>query len=279
MRDQINGSVKFIFQPAEEGPPAGEEGGAALMVKEGALDNPRPNAIFGLHIWSLAPAGTVQYSSGPALASADTFDITIRGKQVHAANPNLGVDTIVVAAGCVTALQTIRSRRIDPNEAMVLSIGSIHGGNRHNIIPGEVKLAGTLRTFNENVREDARTMMKQTLAGCTASYGATYAIEYVGPNYPLTFNDPALTAESLPEMERVLGKSNIRAGKPITGSEDFSVYQKVIPGFFWFLGGGNAKLGITAAHHTPDFNIDEAALVPGVKLAANQLLDYLDRHK
>jgi amidohydrolase len=279
MRDQINGSVKFIFQPAEEGPPAGEEGGAALMVKEGALDNPRPNAIFGLHIWSLAPAGTVQYSSGPALASADTFDITIRGKQVHAANPNLGVDTIVVAAGCITALQTIRSRRIDPNEAMVLSIGSIHGGNRHNIIPGEVKLAGTLRTFNENVREDARTMMKQTLAGCTASYGATYAIEYVGPNYPLTFNDPALTAESLPEMERVLGKSNIRAGKPITGSEDFSVYQKVIPGFFWFLGGGNAKLGITAAHHTPDFNIDEAALVPGVKLAANQLLDYLDRHK
>jgi RHS repeat-associated protein len=143
----------------------------------------------------------------------------------------------------------------------------------------EVKLAGTLRTFNESVREDARTMMKQTLAGCTATYGATYSIEYVGPNYPLTFNDPALTAESLPQMERVLGKGNIVAAKPITGSEDFSYYQKVIPGFFWFLGGGNAKLGITAAHHTPDFNIDEAALVPGVKLAANQLLDYLDRHK
>jgi amidohydrolase len=279
MRDGINGSVKFIFQPAEEGAPAGEEGGAELMIKEGALENPRPNAIFGLHIWSLAPAGTVQYSSGPALASADTFDITIRGKQVHAANPNLGVDPIVVAAGCITALQTIRSRRIDPNEAMVLSIGSIHGGNRHNIIPGEVKLAGTLRTFNENVRENARTMMKQTLAGCTSTYGAAYAIDFVGPNYPLTYNDPALTAESIPEMERVLGKANIVAGKPITGSEDFSYYQKVIPGFFWFLGGGNAKLGITAAHHTPDFNIDEAALVPGVKLAANQLLDYLDRHK
>ena len=271
MRDQINGSVKFIFQPAEEG--------AELMIKEGALDNPRPKAIFGLHIWSLAPVETVQYSSGPALASADTFDITIRGKQVHAANPNLGVDTIVVAAGCITALQTIRSRRIDPNEAMVLSIGSIHGGNRHNIIPSEVKLEGTLRTFNENVREGARTMMRQTLAGCTSTYGATYSIDYVGPNYPLTFNDPSLTAESLPQMERVLGKGNIIAGKPITGSEDFSYYQKVIPGFFWFLGGGNVKLGITAAHHTPDFNIDEAALVPGVKLAANQLLDYLDRHK
>jgi len=279
MRDQIHGSVKFIFQPAEEGAPAGEEGGAELMIKEGALDNPRPSAIFGLHIWSLAPVGTVQYTSGPAMASADTFSIAIRGKQVHAANPHLGVDPITVAAGCILALQTIRSRRIDPNEAMVLSIGSIHGGNRHNIIPGEVKLAGTLRTFNESVRENARTMMKQTLGGCTSTYGASYAIDFVGPSYPLTFNDPALTAESLPEMERVLGKSNIVAAKPMTGSEDFSYYQKVIPGFFWFLGGGNEKLGITAAHHTPEFNIDEAALAPGVKLAANQLLDYLDRHK
>jgi amidohydrolase len=279
MRDQIHGSVKFIFQPAEEGPPAGEEGGAELMIKEGALDNPRPGAIFGLHIWSLAPVGTVQYSSGPAMASADTFSITIRGKQVHAANPHLGVDSITVAAGCITALQTIRSRRIDPNEVMVLSIGSIHGGNRHNIIPGEVKLDGTLRTFSESVRENARTMMKQTLGGCTSTYGASYSIDFIGPNYPLTFNDPALTAESIPEMERVLGKANIVAAKPMTGSEDFSYFQKVIPGFFWFLGGGNEKLGITAAHHTPEFNLDEAALAPGVKLAANQLLDYLDRRK
>ena len=221
----------------------------------------------------------MQYSSGPALASADTFNITIRGKQVHAANPHLGVDTIVVAAECITALQTIRSRRIDPSEVMVLSLGSIHGGNRHNIITGEVKLEGTLRTFSEAVRESARTMMKQTLAGCTSAYGASYSLDYVQPNYPVTVNDPALTAESIPEMERVLGKANIIAAKPITGSEDFSYFQKVIPGFFWFLGAGNAKLGITAAHHTPEFNIDEAALAPGVKLAANQLLDYLDRHK
>src|SRR5882724_2679760 len=279
MRDQIPGTVKFIFQPAEEGAPAGEEGGAALMIKEGALENPRPSAIFGLHVWSLARAGTIQYSSGPALASADTFEISIRGKQVHAANPNLGIDPIVAAAGCITALQTVRSRRIDPNESMVLTIGSIHGGNRANIIPGEVILQGTLRTFSESVRESARTMMKQTLAGCTATYGATYSIDFIGPNYPLTFNDPALTAESIPEMERILGKANIVASKPITGSEDFSYFQKVIPGFFWFLGGGNVKLGITAAHHTPEFNIDEAALPIGVKLAANQLLDYLDRHK
>lgn len=279
MRSEISGSVKFIFQPAEEGAPVGEEGGAALMIKEGALDNPRPSAIFGLHIWSLAPAGTVRYSSGPALASADSFGISIRGKQVHAASPHLGVDPIVVAAGCITALQTIRSRRIDPGESMVLSIGSIHGGNRHNIIPNEVKLEGTLRTFNENVRESARTMMKQTLSGCTVSYGAEFSLDFSGATYPVTVNDPALTAESLPQMERVLGKANIVAAPPITGAEDFSYYQRVIPGFFWFLGGGNPKQGITAAHHTPEFNIDEAALLPGVKLAANQLLDYLDRHR
>jgi len=279
MRDQINGSVKFIFQPAEEGAPAGEEGGAALMIKEGALENPRPAAIFGLHVWTPVRAGTIHYSSGPALASADSFDIVIKGKQVHAANPNLGIDPIVVSASCITALQTIRSRRIDPNESMVLSIGAIHGGNRHNIIPGEVLLQGTLRTFSENIRESARTMMKQTLEGCTSTYGAAYTLAFSGPSYPVTVNDPALTAESIPELERIQGKANVMVAKPITGAEDFSLYQKVIPGFFWFLGAGNEKLKIIAAHHTPEFNIDEDILVPGIKIAANQLLDYLERHK
>jgi amidohydrolase len=279
MRSDINGTVKFIFQPAEEGAPKGEEGGAALMIKEGALANPKPNAIFGLHVWSLAQAGTVRYSSGPALASADSFEVTIRGQQVHAASPHLGVDPIVATAGCITALQSIRSRRIDPNESIVVSIGSIHGGNRSNIIPNEVKLEGTIRTFNENVRESIFTMMKQTLAGCTSIYGASYSLDFSGASYPVTVNDPALTSESLPAMERVLGKSNLILAKPITGAEDFSYYQRQIPGFFWFLGVGNEKLGITAAHHTPNFNVDESALVLGVKLAANQLLDYLDRHK
>ena len=279
MRGQINGTVKFIFQPAEEGAPAGEAGGAALMIQEGALDNPRPAAIFGLHVWSLAPAGTIQYSSGPAMASGDAFEITIRGKQVHAANPNLGIDPIVVAAGCITSLQNIRSRRIDPSETMVLSIGSIHGGNRSNIIPEEVKMQGTLRTLSESVREESRTMMKQVLAGCTAAQGATYSIQFPGPDYPVTVNHPGLTAESIPEMERVAGKANLVVRKPMTGAEDFSFYQKIIPGFFWFLGVGNEAKGITAAHHTPEFNIDESALVLGVKVASNQLLDYLERHK
>jgi amidohydrolase len=279
MRELIPGSIKFIFQPAEEGAPRGEEGGAALMIKEGALDNPRPAAIFGLHVFSPYPAGTVGYSSGPAMASADSFAITIRGKQVHAAQPHMGIDAISVAAQCINALQTIRSRRIDPMEGMVLSIGSIHGGNRNNIITGEVKMEGTIRTFSESTRESVRTMMKHTLAGCTAAGDATFALDFDGAAYPVTVNDPTLTAESLPQMRRVLGEANIIATKPITGAEDFSYFQKVIPGFFWFLGVRNEKLGITGAHHTPEFDIDEAALVPGLKLAANQLLDYLERHR
>lgn len=278
MREQIPGTIKFIFQPAEEGAPRGEEGGAALMIKEGALDNPRPAAIFGLHVYSVYPSGTVGYTSGPAMASADAFSISIKGKQVHAAMPHMGIDAISVAAQCITQLQTIRSRRIDPNEGMVLSIGSIHGGNRSNIITGEVKMEGTIRTFSENTREAVRGMMRRTLAGCTAAGDASFTLDFDGVSYPVTINNPALTAESLPQMRRVLGDANIIATPAVTGAEDFAYYQRLIPGFFWFLGVRNEKLGITGAHHTPEFDIDEAALVPGVKLAANQLLDYLERH-
>jgi len=278
MREQIAGTVKFIFQPAEEGAPVGEEGGAALMIKEGALENPRPAAIFGLHVFTPYAAGTVGYSSGPAMASADTFSISIKGKQVHGAMPHMGIDAISVAAQCITSLQTIRSRRVDPLEGMVLTIGSIHGGNRSNIITGEVKMEGTLRTFSESVRESVRTMMKQTLAGCTAGADASFTLAFDGAQYPVTFNDPKLTEESLPQMRRVLGAANIIATKPTTGAEDFSYYQKVIPGFFWFLGAKNEKLGITGAHHTPEFDIDESILVTGLKLASNQILDYLERH-
>lgn len=279
MRDQIPGTVKFIFQPAEEGAPRGEEGGASLMIKEGALENPRPAAIFGLHVFTPYPAGTVGYTAGPAMASANAFSISIKGKQVHAAMPHMGIDAISVAAQCITQLQTIRSRRIDPNEGMVLSIGSIHGGNRSNIITGEVRMEGTIRTFSENTREAVRGMMRRTLAGCTAAGDASFTLDFDGVSYPVTVNNAALTTESLPEMRRVLGDANIIATPPVTGAEDFAYYQRVIPGFFWFLGARNEKLGITGAHHTPEFDIDESILVPGVKLAANQLLDYLERHR
>jgi amidohydrolase len=206
------------------------------------------------------------------------FSVTITRKEVHAAYPHRGIDPIATSASCIAALQNIRSRRVDPTESMVLSIGSIHGGNRWNIIPGEVKMQGTFRTFNEEIRESVRAMISQTLSGCTSANGASYSLDFPR-TVPVTFNDPSLTAESVPEMERIVGKANFVAAKPITGTEDFSFYQKVIPGFFWFLGAGNKELGITAAHHTPEFNIDESELVLGVKVASNQLLDYLDRHR
>jgi amidohydrolase len=278
LRAEIPGTVKFLFQPAEEMPPPGEDGGASLMVREGALANPKPGAIFGLHVMSTLPSGTIGVASGPALASADAFDITIKGKQVHGASPHLGVDAVVVGAECVLALQAIRSRRIDPMEPIVLSVGSFHGGNRFNIITGEVKMEGTVRTFNEQVREKVRTMMRQTLSGCTSQQGATFELSFREPAYPVTVNPPALVEESLPLMRRVEG-GRVQMVKPITGAEDFSYYQREIPGFFWFLGAGSEKLGITAAHHTPDFNIDEAILVPGARLAASQLVDWLERHK
>ncbi|HEX5706916.1 MAG TPA: M20 family metallopeptidase, partial [Pyrinomonadaceae bacterium] len=176
MRAEIPGTIKFIFQPAEEGPPAGEEGGARLMIKEGALENPRPSAIFGLHTEPNLQAGQIGFHSGPAMASSDLFRITIKGKSSHGAQPQNGIDSVVVAAECVTAIQNIRSRRIDPLEPLVISVGSIHGGNRFNVIAGEVRLTGTVRTHNDEVRTRVKAMMQETLANVTAAYGATFEL-------------------------------------------------------------------------------------------------------
>ena len=276
MRDQVRGSIKFIFQPAEEGAPPGERGGARFMIEEGCLENPRPSAIFGLHVMPNIEVGQIGYNSGPAMASSDRFSITVRGKKVHGAYPHDGIDTVVVTAECVTALQTIRSRRINTQEPLVITIGSIHGGNRFNIIADEVKLEGTMRTLNEEVRAKAIEMMKKTLAGVTSAYGASYEIEF-GSNNPVTYNDPALVEATLPMMRRIAGDKNVIAPRPQMGAEDFSLYQKAIPGFFYFLGVGNKAKGITAMIHTPEFDIDEESLVVGVKVMSNVLLDYLDR--
>jgi amidohydrolase len=276
MRDQISGTIKFIFQPAEEGAPVGEEGGATLMIKEGALENPRPQAIFGLHTVSF-DVGQIAYHSGPAMASADRFAIIIRGKKSHGAQPQLGVDAIVVASECVTALQTIRSRRIDPLEPLVITIGTIKGGDRNNIIAEEVKMEGTMRALSEEVRSRAQEMMRQTLAGVTSAYGATFDLQFDSPN-PVTYNDPRLVDETLPTIRRIVGDANVVAPKPFMPAEDFSYYQKVIPGFFYFLGVGNKAKGLVPAWHTADFDVDEESLVVGVKVMANVLLDYLDRH-
>ncbi|QQS47267.1 MAG: amidohydrolase [Acidobacteriota bacterium] len=276
MRSKIRGTVKFIFQPAEEGAPADEEGGAGLMIKEGALENPRPSAIFGLHVMPNIEVGQIGYNIGPAMASSDRFAITIRGKKVHGAYPHDGIDTIVAASECVMALQSIRSRRINTQEPLVITIGSMHGGNRFNIIADEVRLEGTMRTLNEEVRTKAIEMMKQTLAGVTSAYGASYELE-LGDNNPVTYNDPALAEATLPVMRRILGEQNLITPRPQMGAEDFSRYQQVIPGFFYFLGVGNKSRGITAMIHTPEFDVDEESLVIGVRVMTGIVLDYLER--
>ena len=276
MRDEISGSIKFIFQPAEEGAPIGEEGGADLMIKEGALDNPRPSAIFGLHTAG-SDVGQIEYHSGPAMASSDRFTITVRGKKSHGAQPQLGVDAVIVAAECVTALQTIRSRRIDPLEPLVITLGTIKGGDRFNVIASEVKIEGTMRALSEDVRTRSQKLMRDTLAGVTSAYGATFDLQFDSPN-PVTYNDPRLVEETLPTIRRIVGDANVITPKPFMPAEDFSYYQKVIPGFFYFLGVGNKAKGLTPAWHTADFDVDEECLVIGVKVMANVLLDYLDRH-
>jgi amidohydrolase len=277
MKDEIHGTIKFIFQPAEEGAPAGEEGGAKLMIKEGALDNPRPQVIFGLHTEPNLQAGQIGYQVGPAMASSDTFSITIHGKSSHGAQPQLGVDAVVVASQCVLALQNIRSRRIDPLEPLVITVGTIHGGDRFNVIAGEVKMTGTMRTFNEQVRERSIAMMRETLQNVTAAYGATFEMNLTDGN-PSTYNEPSLVEETLPTIRRVVGEKNAVPLKPFMPSEDFSAFQKVVPGFYYFLGVGNRERGITAGWHTPDFDVDEESLVWGVKVMSNVLLDYLEHH-
>jgi amidohydrolase len=278
MRADVPGTVKFIFQPAEEGPPPGEEGGAPLMIKEGALDNPRPKAIFGLHTEPRLQMGEIGYHVGPAMASSDTFYITVKGKGAHGAQPQLGVDSVVVASECVLALQHIRSRRIDPLEPLVITVGTIQGGSRFNVIASEVKMTGTMRTLNDDVRARAQALMRETLQSVTAAYGATYELEFEKPGNSVTYNDPTLVRQTLPSIGRVVGTSNLVELKPFMPAEDFSHYQKVIPGFFYFLGVGNKPKGITAGWHTPDFDVDEESLVVGVEVMSNVVLDYLERN-
>ena len=276
-RNLINGTIKFIFQPAEEGPPEGEQGGAKMMIAEGALENPKPSAIFGLHVMPNIQVGQIGINAGPAMASSDKFMLTIRGKKVHGAYPHDGIDTIVVAAEAVLSLQTIRSRRINTQEPLVITIGSFQGGNRFNIIADEVKIEGTMRTLNEDVRTAAMAMMNQTLKGITSAYGANYELTW-GRNNPVTYNDPKLVAATVPTLKRILGEANLTTPLPQMGAEDFSLFQKVVPGFFYFLGVGNKAKGITAMIHTPEFEADEEALVIGVNVMSNVLLDYLERN-
>jgi amidohydrolase len=275
MKDQVPGEVQFIFQPAEEGPPPGEEGGAALMLKEGLWNERKPKAVFGLHVSGDTPLGQVDYSPGPALSAADDLDIVVKGRQSHGARPDLSIDPIVVASEIIMALQTVRSRSTPPLSASVLTIGMVRGGQRRNIIPAEVELHGTVRTYDPKVQDTIERRIREIVEGITKAHGASYALEY-GRHYPATINDRDLTERSLPSLKRALGADKVRLVEPEPGSEDFSFFANETPGFFYFL--GSLKAGTTSGdHHTPTFRADDGAVAFGMKSMATVLLDYLDR--
>ena len=279
LRSQVHGTVKFIFQPAEEGAPAGEEGGAALMVKEGVLDqDPKPQAIFALHVLTQFETGTVAYRAGGIMAGTDDLKIVVHGRSTHGALPWNGVDPIVAASQIVLGLQTIVSRQTDLTKApVVLTIGRIEGGIRFNIIPDTVTLYGTVRTLDPQARTDLEQRIKRTAEDIAASSGATAEMTMGGEvSYPVTFNDPGLTARMLPTLTRVAGKDHLLECPPQTIAEDFSFYQKKIPGVFVFLGvrKPGASMDEYAPNHSPRFKIDESGLKLGVRLLANMTVDY-----
>jgi amidohydrolase len=278
MRARVPGTIVFVFQPAEEGPPAGEEGGAPLMMKEGALDEPKPSAIFGLHVWP-GPVGTIEYRPEGAMAAPDGLQIIVRGRQTHGAVPWGGVDPIVVAAQIVLGLQTIASRQIDVTRyPAIVTIGMIQGGNRGNIIPDSVVMVGTIRTFDEAMRKDIHDRIRRTAEGIAAAAGATATVTIPGGGL-LTYNDPALTERMIPTLRRVVGADNLKLSALITGSEDFPSFTRDIPGLYFFLGvNPKDKDPVTAPrNHSPYFFADEAALPIGVRAMVNVALDYLRR--
>ena len=276
MKDQIPGSIKLIFQPAEEGPPEGEEGGAQLMVKEGVLENPKVDAIFGLHVFPMT-AGTIEYRPGPLMASGDGFTIRVTGKQTHGAVPWGGIDPIVVGAQIVMSLQTIVSRSVNITEApAVVTVGAFNGGNRFNIVPESVELLGTVRAFNEEVRKDIHRRIRDIATKTAEAAGATAEITY-GIGYPATINDPALTERMAPTLRRVAGEDNVKLSALTGTAEDFSFFQQKVPGMFFFLGVTPKGVDPKTApqNHSPLFAADESALPLGVRALTNLALDYL----
>ena len=278
VRDDLPGSVKFIFQPAEEGADA-ESWGGRLMVEEGVLKggNP-PEAIFALHVGPM-PSGTINYAEGPMMAGADMFDITVRGKQTHGAAPWGGVDPVIVAAESIVALQLIPSRHVDiTKNPTVITIGSIHGGNRGNIIPDSVVMQGTLRTFDMQDREDIVGRMHKTLDNIADTHGATAELIF-DLNYPVTYNQPALLESLLPVMRNAAGNDRVLKMAPLTGSEDFSFFSQEIPGIYLFLGTAPSDPERRFMNHSPSFDIDESALKVGVKTLAYMSYEYMLRNQ
>jgi amidohydrolase len=282
-RSELRGTVVFLFQPAEEGAPQGEDGGAPRMIAEGALEHPRVTldaqgrtrpwveAIYGLHQRPEQPSGTLGWRSGHLMAGSDTWHLTLRGTMSHGAFPHLGNDTVLMAAEAIQALQAIRSRRIDPVKPIVLSVGTIRGGNRHNIIADKVELSGTLRTFEPAVRERALALIHETLKGVCLVHGGTYDFVLEAGSNPPVENDARLAAAVRPLLASL---GTVVDHDPVMGAEDFAHYQQKVPGFFLFLGTG--KAGRRGGNHTPTMNLDEDALPIGVAALAAMAWGHAD---
>ncbi len=277
MRDELPGTVMFVFQPAEEGAPAGEEGGAKLMLEEGLFDELRPDAMFALHAWSPVSAGVIQARSGPLWASYDNFQIIVKGRQTHASRPWQGIDPVVVASQIVLGLQTIASRQVDVTSTpSVISIGSIHGGIRNNIIPDQVEMLGTVRTFDTAMRNDILKRIEVT-AGSIAESAGTEADVNISYGYPVTKNDPELTVSAMSLLEDVLGSEHVQSAPLTTGAEDFSYFAEEVPGFYFLLGvtPPDRDPATAPANHSPLFYIDESALLVGLRSMSHLTVAYL----
>jgi amidohydrolase len=276
-RDELPGTIKFIFQPAEEGTPPGEEGGAEMMVEEGVLTNPDVDVVFGLHINSQSPVGTVRYRPGGIMAASNRFSIDVQGAQSHGSQPWGGVDPIVASAQIINNLQTVISRQTElTKEAAVITVGIIEAGVRNNIIPESAYMEGTIRTLDTEMQEKLFEQMHRTVEYTAKSFGAEATLT-IYDGYPVTYNDPDLTAQMAPTLERVAGPGNAIVINAITGAEDFSFFQKQIPGFYFFVGGMPADMNPAdaAPHHTPDFYIEEEGMKTGLRAMANLAIDYM----
>lgn len=283
MKADLKGTVKFLFQPAEEGPPAGEEGGASLMVKEGVLENPKVDVVFGLHIWAQTEVGQITYKPGGMMAGANDMKITIKGRQAHGASPWASIDPVVVSAQIVNNLQTIVSRNLNVTEnAGVVTIGSIHAGVRSNIIPEQAEMLGTMRYLSAADGKLIEERIRQIVTKTAEANGAIADIKLpYSSQYPVTFNDIALTERMIPSLQKIAGSGNVKIIPAVTGAEDFSFFQEKVPGLFFFLGGMSKGKDPKAApsHHTPDFYIDESSFKLGVKALTGLTVDYMEMKK
>ncbi|WP_034923995.1 amidohydrolase [Gillisia sp. CAL575] len=275
-KDKINGTIKFIFQPAEEGPPPGEKGGASVMIEEGVLKNPDVDAIFGLHINSGTPVGTIRYKPEGTMAAVERFVINVKGKQTHGSAPWSGTDPILISAKIIDGLQTIISRDAKlVDGAAVITVGKITSGVRFNIIPESAELIGTIRTLDADMKATILRRMNEMVPAIAKAYGGDATLE-IQNNTAITYNDPALTNQMLPTLQNIAGKDKVELVKATTGGEDFSFFQEVVPGFYFFLGGQTPGATESAPHHTPDFFIDESGMLLGVKVMSQLAIDYLN---